>query len=110
MVTDIRNQGKLKISGYNYAMPADLLTVLSDVVLPNLNRIQTSQTEQRLETDRLQQNLDAFRAEMQQRFAELHADLAATRAQLELAEKIIRATETARAAEATGRRRGTLVH
>ena len=91
-------------------MPVDLLTVLSDVVLPNLNRIQTSQTEQRLETDRLQQSLDAFRAEMQQRFAELNAELAATRAQLELAQKIIHATETARVAALTGKGRGTLIH
>ena len=38
-----------------------LYNVLMDTILPNLNRIQASQNEQRLQTDRLSQNLEEFR-------------------------------------------------
>jgi len=61
-----------------------LYEVLFDTMLPQLNRIQASQAEQLERTDRLNRNLEEFRAEMKARFAALHNELAATRHQLDL--------------------------
>ncbi|MFC5865242.1 hypothetical protein ACFPT7_23255 [Acidicapsa dinghuensis] len=78
---------------YNRKMQ-DLLSqiqkVLTGVILPHLKGIQVSQTEQRLETERLNRNFEEFRVEMQTRFAELRSELVACRQELEDAMVTIR--------------------
>jgi len=64
-------------------MLSQLHALLLDVILPNLKGIQASQAEQRAQTERLNQNLEEFRAEMQLRFAEIRAELAACRQEVE---------------------------
>jgi hypothetical protein len=64
-------------------MLSQLHTLLLDVVLPHLKGIQASQAEQRQQTARLNQNLEEFRSEMQLRFAEIRAELAACRQEVE---------------------------
>lgn len=64
-------------------MFSQLHALLLDVVLPHLKGIQASQAEQRLQTARLNQNLEEFRSEMQLRFAEIRAELSACRQEVE---------------------------
>jgi len=59
-------------------------------IVPSLKSIQENQIEQRQQSEWLSTNMEEFRIEMQQRFAELHAELAATRLQLEDAMVVIR--------------------
>jgi hypothetical protein len=87
-----------------------LYAVLIDVILPNLNRIQASQVEQRTHTDRVNQNIEEFRAEMQTRFTELRAELAATHAQIEVAMTKLRESEAARTAVALAISKNSIVH
>ena len=86
-----------------------LYKVLFDTVLPNLKHIQASQAEQLVRSDRLNQSLDEFRAEMKARFAELHAELAATRHQVDLTIAGLRESE-ARVAAVLGMGKGQIVH
>jgi ABC-type transporter Mla subunit MlaD len=86
-----------------------LYNVLMDTILPNLNRIQASQNEQRLQTDRLSQNLEEFRKEMAARFADLNAELAATLHQVEVAMANLRESE-ARVAALLGSGKNQIVH
>lgn len=86
-----------------------LYAVLIDTILPNLNRVQASQAEQRLQGDQLNRNLEEFRAEMQKRFAELRADLAATRHQFDVAVAALRESE-ARFVAAMGLAHNPIVH
>lgn len=62
---------------------SQLHTLLVEVILPQLQGIQASQAEQRLQTERLNRNLQEFRTEMQARFAELRAEIAACRQEIE---------------------------
>ena len=59
-----------------------LQQLITDVVLPNLKGVQANQVEQHLETDRLYQSIDEFRAEMHQGLAEIRAEIAVCRAEL----------------------------
>ena len=72
-----------------------IYTLLLEVVLPRLQAIQTSQAEQRLETDRLNRNLEAFRSEMQIRSAEIYAEIALCRQELEDTMVTLRESEAA---------------
>lgn len=65
------------------ALLTQIFALLNDVIVPQLQSMHASQTEQRLETDRLDRNLEEFRLEMQIRFAALHAELAATHQEIE---------------------------
>jgi hypothetical protein len=60
-----------------------LHALLLDEILPHLNDIEVSQAEQRRETDRLMRTIHDFRAEMQLRFAELRAEIAYCRQEVE---------------------------
>jgi len=62
---------------------SQILTLMTDVILPKLESIHSSQMEQQRESDRLHLSLDEFRQEMQIRFAALHAEIAACRQELE---------------------------
>ena len=72
-----------------------IYALLADVILPHLKSIETSQAEQRLETDRLNRNLEAFRTEMQIHFLELRAEIAACRQELEDTMVTLRESEAA---------------
>jgi len=64
-------------------MLAQLHALLLDVILPHLKGVQASQAEQRIQTDLLNRNLEEFRSEMQMRFAEIRAEIAACRQEVE---------------------------
>ena len=76
------------------AMLSQIMTLLTDVIVPQLQSIHASQAEQRLETDRLNRNIEEFRLEMQMRFAAMHAEIAACRQELEDTMVIIRERDT----------------
>jgi hypothetical protein len=65
------------------ALLSQMMTLLTDVIVPQLQSIHASQAEQRLETDRLSRNIEEFSLEMQMRFAALHAEIASCRQELE---------------------------
>ena len=67
-----------------------LCRLMVESIVPSLKSIQENQIEQRQQSEWLSTNMEEFRIEMQQRFAELHAELAATRLQLEDAMVVIR--------------------
>jgi hypothetical protein len=60
-----------------------LHAILIDEILPHLNQIELSQAEQRRHTEQLGHNINDFRAEMQLRFAELRAEIAYCRQEVE---------------------------
>jgi hypothetical protein len=64
-------------------MLSQIIALLTDVIVPQLQSIHASQAEQRLETERLNRNIEEFRLEMQMRFAAMHAEIAACRQELE---------------------------
>ena len=89
---------------------SQLYTLLADVVLPNLRAIQASQIEQRMETDRLNRNIEEFRAEMQLRFVELRAEITACRTEVEDAMVTLRDTEVVEAISAINRGKKTMIN
>ena len=91
-------------------LSTQLQTLLLDVVLPNLKGIQASQDEQRFQTDSLNQSLEDFRSEMHLRFAELRAEIAACRQELEDAMVTLRESEAANSADASMNGKKTLIH
>ena len=89
-------------------MLSQLCTVLLDVVLPNLKRIQTNQAEQRLLSDQLHQSCEQFREEMLSSFTAMRSELAATRAELDIAQATLRAIEDAQSLTISGKK--LLIH
>lgn len=57
--------------------------LLLTLIVPSLETIQANQARQSANSDALARSLSEFRADMLARFVELHAELAATRAQVE---------------------------
>ena len=76
------------------ALLSQILTLMTDVIVPQLQSIHASQAEQRVETDRLNRNIEEFRLEMQMRFASMHAEIAACRQELEDTMVIVRERES----------------
>jgi hypothetical protein len=72
-----------------------LYRLIVESIIPSLKSIQENQVDQRQQSEWLSTNMEEFRMEMQQRFAELHAELAATRMQLEDAMMVIREQKAA---------------
>lgn len=91
-------------------MLTQLHALLVDVILPHLKGIQASQAEQRVQTERLNQNLEEFRSEMHLRFAEIRAELAACRQEVEDTMVTLRETDLPDDSESivTGKKR--LIH
>jgi len=91
-------------------MLTQLHALLVDVILPHLKGVQASQAEQRVQTERLNQNLEEFRSEMQLRFAEIRAELAACRQEVEDTMVTLRETDLPDDSESivTGKKR--LIH
>jgi hypothetical protein len=69
--------------------------LLLDVILPNLKAVQTSQAEQTTQAERLNRNLEEFRAEMQIRMTEIRAEIALCRQELEDTMVTLRESEAA---------------
>jgi hypothetical protein len=90
--------------------PAVLLThLLSDVILPNLNSVQVSQTEQMAANDRLENAIEELRLHLESQFAHLTAQLTACRAELAATQAILKATHP-QAAGLLSPDRVTLIH
>jgi len=64
-------------------LPSQIIALLKDVIAPQLESVQASQAELRQETDRLKDNIEEFRREMQMRFTAIHAEIVACRQELE---------------------------
>ncbi len=71
-----------------------LYRLLVESIVPSLKSIQDNQTEQRQQSDWLAESIEDFRMEMNTRFAELHAELASCRAQIDDAMAAIREKRT----------------
>jgi len=84
--------------------------LLLGVILPNLEGIMSSQAEQRYQAEGLNQSLEEFRSEMNIHFAELHAELAAIRLQLEDVIVTVSETEATQESDQMGRRRKPMIH
>jgi hypothetical protein len=87
-----------------------LHALLLDEILPHLNDIEVSQAEQRRETDRLVRSLNDFRAEMQLRFAELRAEIAYCRQEVEDVMVSLRDTDSPADAELDVSFKKTQIH
>jgi hypothetical protein len=61
---------------------APLTKLLTDVILPNLKSVQSSQTEQIAANDRLENAIEELRLHLESQFAHLAAQLTACRAEL----------------------------
>jgi len=89
---------------------SQLEVLLTDVILPNLKGISACQVEQRMEGDRLVRMIEDFRSEMQISFAQLRAEIAACRQEVEDAIILLREGEAANTPEPTAKARKTIIH
>ena len=80
-------------------MLSKIYALLLDVILPNLQAVHASQAEQTVQAERLNRNLEEFRTEMQIRMAEIRAEIALCRQELEDARVILEQTEEADVAD-----------
>jgi hypothetical protein len=92
------------------ALLSQIFALLSDVILPQLKSIHASQAEQRLETGRLNRNIEEFRLEMQVRFAALHAEITACRQEIEDTMVTIRERDSDEVAVARSGSRKRTIH
>ena len=91
-------------------MLAQIFRLLEDVIVPNLETIQTSQAQQRLQIEQLNRTVEEFRAELRLRFTEIHAELAACRIQVEDAVATIREAESVAVDDSASTGKKTLIH
>jgi chromosome segregation ATPase len=79
--------------------PFDPLTrLLTDIILPNLKVVQTSQAEQIAANDRLENAIEELRLHLESQFAHLSAQLTACRAELAAAQATFQAAQAQRSA------------
>lgn len=71
---------------------------LSEVILPNLERVQASQMEQIAANDRLEQAIEELRERLDGQFAELRVQLTACRAEVAALHAALRAAQGGTAA------------
>lgn len=91
-------------------MLAQLHALLLDVILPHLKGVQASQAEQRIQTDLLNRNLEEFQSEMQLRFAEIRAEIAACRQEVEDTMVTLREADRIDDTESTVTNKKRLIH
>ncbi len=72
-----------------------LSLLLSDVVLPNLNAVQQSQSEQIAANDRLEHAIEDLRTHLELQFALLSAQLTACQADLAATQAALKAAQIA---------------
>jgi hypothetical protein len=73
---------------------ASLSRLLSDVILPNLKAVQTSQAEQIASNDRLKQAIEDLRRHLESQFALLTAQLTACQAELAATQAALQAAQS----------------
>ena len=87
--------------------PMDAVTrLLSDVILPNLKAVQSSQSEQIAANDRLEQAIEELRLHLDSQFAHLSAQLTACRAEIAATQAALKAVQEG----GRGAERASLVH
>jgi hypothetical protein len=85
-----------------------LAHLLSDVILPNLKAVQTSQSEQIASNDRLEQAIEELQLHMRSQFALLNAQLTACRAEIAALHAALEAAQALRNSD--GAALATLIH
>jgi len=85
-----------------------LLRMLSDVILPNLKAVQSSQAEQIAANDRLENAVEELRLHLASQFAHLMAQLTACRAELAAAIAALKAVQGQAGSAAPDR--STIIH
>jgi hypothetical protein len=73
-----------------------LTQMLTSVILPNLQSVQTSQAEQIAANDRLENAIEELRLHLESQFAHLSAQLTACRAELAAAQAAFQAVQAQR--------------
>jgi hypothetical protein len=82
--------------------------LLTDVILPNLKSVQSSQAEQIAANDRLENAIEDLRVRLEAQFAHLAAQLTACRAEVAAAQATFKAAQAQDATMLQGRT--TLIH
>jgi hypothetical protein len=72
---------------------ASLTLLLTDVILPNLKNVQTSQAEQIAANDRLELAIEDLRTYIESKFALLSAQLTSCQAELALTQAALKAAQ-----------------
>jgi hypothetical protein len=85
-----------------------LANLLSDVILPNLQAVQASQTEQIAANNRLEAAIAELHAQIESQFAHLVAQLTACRAELAATQALLKATQAGNGTVVMDR--STLIH
>jgi outer membrane protein TolC len=85
-----------------------LTHLLSDVILPNLKAVQSSQAEQIDANDRLKQAIEELQLHMRSQFAVLNAQLTACRAEIAALQAALQAAQAQK--DSVGRGQISLVH
>jgi hypothetical protein len=89
---------------------SEIYALLLDRILPQLKSIEAAQAEQREHYDTIHHNMRELHAEIQIRFAELRAEIAACRQELEDTMVTIRERDALEERESSDRRKRRLVH
>ena len=85
-----------------------LTHLLSDVILPNLKAVQSSQFEQIDANDRLEQAIEELQLQMRSQFALLNAQLTACRSEIAALQAALQAAQAQK--DSAGKGRITLIH
>ena len=91
-------------------MLSQIYAMLMNRVLPQLKSIEAAQAEQREHYEMIHRNMRDLHAEIQIRFAELRAEVAACRQELEDTMVTIRERDTVEQNETSDRRKRRLIH
>ena len=91
-------------------MLSQIYTLLMHTILPQLQRIEAAQAEQRAHHETVTRNLQDLHSEIQIRFAELRAEVGACRLEIEDAMVVIRERDAVEQTEASDRRKKRLIH
>ena len=68
--------------------------LLSDVILPNLKAVQTSQLEQIAANDRIEEQINELQTQIRTEFAHLQAQLTACRSEIATLQAILKAVQS----------------
>ena len=71
-----------------------LTHLLSDVILPNLKAVQSSQAEQIAANDRLEEQINDLQAQIKADFARLQAQLTACRAEIAALQALVKSVQS----------------
>jgi hypothetical protein len=91
-------------------MLSEIYELLLDRILPQLKNIEASQAEQRAHYETIHRNMRDLHAEIQIRFAELRAEVAACRQELEDTMVTIRERDSIEEKTSSDRRKRRLIH